>query len=360
VESQGSRAGLLRGMYVCAVASIAALALTIAPAGASAASPVLEFSSPGNSFPIPFEAEGGAVSARMGEYDTVVECDGSEGEGEITGPHSTLSIYFFTGCATVGGSKGGQKCTTPGAEEEEIWSEEIEAELVYIDQTKHEVAMLLNPQEGVYMEFECGGEPVKASGSFLSPVDPVNKLAPSFTAILRRSGNGQIPNEYEDLNGVKHDAIPKAEVGVEPLDNTGVELDFTIYPEVPLEIRSVNTAEVEAKQRQEEAAAKKRQEDEAAAKKHQEEEAAAKKRQEDEAATKKRQEAEAAEKKRQEEAAALLAGKQLEEAKAKAKRQLTKALTQCNKVEAKGKRVQCKKRARNKYSARTGSAKPKG
>lgn len=309
--SRGSRAGLLRGIHVCAVASIAALALAAAPACASAASPLLEFVSPGHSFPIPFEAEGGEVSARLAEFEPIVNCSGSEGEGEITGPRSALSIYVFTGCVAQdpGGSEDGHECKSEGANPEEIRTGTIAAELVYIDQSKHEVAMLLNPGEGIYMNFECGGETVKASGPFLSPVDPINQLSSSFTAILRRSGASQIPSEYETLDGEKRQAIPMGQKGTDSPDMTGVELSFTIQPSVALEIKAVSVAEVEAKQHEE------------AAKKHQEEEAAAK--------------------------------RQQEEAEAKARKQhLTKALRQCKKVKPGQKRARCVKRATKKYGAR--------
>ncbi|HET9677262.1 MAG TPA: hypothetical protein VFP21_07145, partial [Solirubrobacterales bacterium] len=173
------------------MASIAALALALAPACASAASPVpvLEFVSPGSSLPIPFEADGGEVNARLGEFDRILECSGSEGNGEITGPRTTLSSYAFTGCVAkpLGGIGSILKCKSAGASEEEIRSETIEADLVYLDQATHEVAMLLNPDGGTYMEFECEGTAIKAIGSFLSPVDPVNQLASSFTAILKRN-----------------------------------------------------------------------------------------------------------------------------------------------------------------------------
>jgi hypothetical protein len=306
----------------------------VAPAGANAASPVLEFVPSSGSFPTAFEAEGGSVDARLGDFNRIVECSGSEGGGEITGPRTTLSGYVFTGCIAnpIGGGGLPLKCNSAGADEEEIESNTIEADLVYLNQANHEVAMLLNPGGGVYMEFECEGTEIKASGPFLSPVGPVNQLTDSFTAILTRDGNTQTVTEYEDLDGVKHQAIPTAEVDAEPPDESGVHLAFAIHPSVPLEIKALSVAEVEAKQREEEAAtAKKRQEDEAAAKKRQEEEAAAKKRQE-------------------EEAAALAAKRQQEEAEAKTRKQkLAKALKQCKKVKAKGKRTQCRKRAQKKY-----------
>jgi hypothetical protein len=344
VESQRLRARHSWGLGVLGLIAALVLALTVLPAHAKAASPVLEFVSPGNSFPISFEAEGGEVSARLAEFDPIVECSGSEGEGEITGPRSTLSSYVFTGCKAhdPGGPEDGNKCKSEDANAGEIRSQTIEADLVYIDQAKHEVAMLLNPDEGVYMNFECGGESVKASGSFLSPVDPTNKIANSFTAILRRSGASQLPSEYENANGEKRQAIPMGQKGTDPPDKTGVELSFTITPSVPLEIKAITAAEVEAKQHEEEAAA-------AAAKKHQEDEAAAKKHQEEETAAKKRQEEEAA----------LTAKKHQEEAEAKArKRHLTKALKQCKKVKPGQKRARCVKRAKKKYGSHKGNEKP--
>jgi hypothetical protein len=341
MESRRSRAGLLRKMHVCVVAAIAALAVALVPAQASAASPVLEFLSPGHSFPMPFEADGATVSARLADFDRIVNCGKSEGDGEITGPHSTISNYVFTECVAelLAGGGSDVECQSDGADAEEIRSGTIEADLVYLDQAKHEVAMLLNPDEGVYMEFECGGESVKAFGSFLSPVDPINKMAPSFTAVLERDGNAQLPSEYEAANGEKRQAIPMGEVNNEPPDSTGVELTFTVQPEFPLEIKAINTAEVEAKQREDEAT-KKREADEAAAL------AAAKKRQDDEAA---------AAKKRQDDEAALAAAKQKEEAEAKARKQhLTKALKQCKKVKSGQKRARCVKRANKKYGAPKG------
>ncbi len=332
-----SRAGLFGGMYVCAVAAIAAMAMAVVPACASAASPVLEFVSPGNSFPIPFAADGGEVSARLAEFDPIVHCSDSEGKGVITGSRSTLSNYVFTGCEAQepGGPEDGHPCNSEGANAEEIKTGTIAAELVYIDQAKHEVAMLLNPQGGVYMDFKCGGEPVAATGPFLSPVDPINKLAPSFTAILRRSGASQLPSEYENANGEKRQAIPMGQKGTDPPDTTGVELTFTIQPSVPLEIKAVSAAEVEAKQHEEEAAAA------AAAKKRQDDEAAAA------AATKKRQEDEAA-------AAAAARLRQEEEAKANRLKQAqlrSKALTRCRESESKRGRVRCEKRAKKKYGS---------
>ena len=347
MESRAVGAGQLWGMCVCAVVSIAALALMFAPARANAATPVLEYVSPGNSFPIEFEAFGGEVSARLGDFDKIVNCTGSEGVGDVTGPRTTRSIYFFTGCAAEEQGEPPLPCTTDGADEEgEIWSEFIEAEPVYLDQSKHEVAMLLNPGGGTYMEFECGANEIEAQGSFLAPVTPVNALVSSFTAELSRNGNSQIPTLYEGLDGVKRQAIPTAIVNGAQPDNSGVELTFGIATDVPLEIKSVNTAEVEAKQRQEEEAA--------AAKKRQEEEAAAKKRQEEEAAAKKRQE---------EEAAAALARRQAEE-KAKAKKAAAhkaqlraKGLKRCRNLDSKQKRVKCETRVKKKYSAHKGGRK---
>ena len=212
-----------------------------------------------------------------------------------------------------------------------IESGTIEADLVYIDQAKHEVGMLLNPSGGVYMTFKCGGELVEARGPFLAPVGSLNTQTTSFTASLSRSGAVQTPNEYENAIGEKRKAVPMGEWEGHPLATTGVELSFAIHTSAALEIRAVTAAEIEAKQRDEEAAAtKKRQEEEAAAA------AAAKKRQEEEAAT-----------------AAAASKRQKEEAKLERLRRalLSSTLTQCRQVQSKHKRVRCEKRAKKKYGS---------
>jgi hypothetical protein len=308
-------------MGVCVVALIAALVPAVAPAHANAASPVLEFVSPVSAFPIGFTADGGEVTAALADFDTVVHCTGSEGEGEIIGPRSTLSNYVFTGCEAQGGADDGHECKSEGANAEEIKTGTIEADLVYIDQAKHEVGMLLNPGGGIYMNFECGGESVKARGPFLSPVGPINKEATSFTAILTRSGATQTPNEYENAIGEKRKAIPMGERGVNPAATTGVELSFAIHTSASLEIKAITAAEIEARRHEDEAAAA------AAAKKRQDEEAAAA------AAVRKRQE---------------------EEAKLERLRRalLATSLKQCRQAESKQKRVRCEKRAKKKYGAK--------
>jgi hypothetical protein len=349
MESLGLRVGQLRGMCVCAVASIAVLASAAVPASASSVSPVLEFVPSGAGFPVEFEADGGEVTAALDEFEPVVHCTGSHGEGVITGPRSTLSHYVFTGCKAQGGSENGNPCQSEGASSEEIVSEEIEADLVYIDQANKEVGMLLNPVGGIYINFECGGEEVKGLGPFLSPVGPINQQATSFTADLFRSGAQQIPNEYENALGEKRSAIPMGERGSHPLATTGVELSFTINTNASLKIEAITAAEIEARQREDEAAAaeaaQKRQEEEAAAA------AAAKKRQGEEAAA-----AAAAQERQEEEAAVAAAVRNLRKEGARLRRIRHKlrliALKQCRMSHSKHKRVRCEERVKKKYSRR--------
>lgn len=209
----------------------------------------------------------------------------------------------------------------PTAPPKEITAEAIEADLVYIDQAKHEVGMLLNPYEGVYMTFECGGELVEASGSFLSPVGPINKEATSFTATLSQAGAAQTPNEYENALGEKRPAIPMGKRESDPTPHTtGVELSFTIHTDASLQIKAITAAEIEAKQREDEAAAT----------------AAAKKRQAEEAAV-----------------AAAVSKRQAEEAKLERLRRalLSSSLKQCRTVKPGHKRVRCEKRAKKQYSS---------
>jgi hypothetical protein len=344
MESRRLGAGQLRGMGVCVAALIAVLAVAVVPAQAKAVSPVLEFVSPASAFPIGFTADGGEVTAALAGYDTVVHCSDSKGEGEVIGPRAALAEYVFTGCETQGGTEGGAQCESEGANAEEIRTGAIEAELVYIDQAKNEVGMLLNPSGGIYMSFKCDAEPIKARGPFLSPVGPINKETTSFTATLSRSGATQTPNEYENAIGEKRKAIPMGERGTNPLATTGVELSFAIHPSASLEIKAVTAAEIESKQREEEAAVEKKPQDEEAAAA-----AAAKKRQEEEAAA-----AVAAKRRQEEEAAVAAAVRKREEEEAKLERLrrarlLSRGLLQCRKAQSKHKRVRCEKRVKNKY-----------
>jgi hypothetical protein len=303
-------------MCVCVAALIATAAFATATAQAKAASPVLEFASP-SAFPIEFTADGGEVTAVMANVAPVVQCADSQGEGEVIGPRSTLSEYVFTGCvAHEGGSTA--NCQSEPLNTGVIESGEIEADLVYIDQAKREVGMLLNPSGGVYLTFKCGGELVEARGPFLAPVGSLNTQTTSFTASLTRSGAVQMPNEYENAIGEKRKAVPMGEWEGHPLATTGVDLSFAIHTSAALEIRAVTAAEIEAKQRGDEAAAA------AAAKKRKDEDAAAA------AAAKRRQEEEA---KLERLRRALLSG----------------SLKQCRTAHSKHKRVRCEKRAKKKY-----------
>jgi hypothetical protein len=286
------------------------LTVLLMPGSASAASPVLEFVTPGKSLPVSFTSEGGPVLAELAGFETVVHCTGSSGQGQITGLRSTVSEYVFMGCVAMKGATFESTCNSAGAGPEEITTGPIAAELVYLNQAKGEVGILLNPGGGVYMSFECGGILTKASGPFLSTITPVNTEASSFTATLAESGAMQTPNEYENLAGEKLKATPEGEKGSSGPVTTGVATTITVHPSVPVEIRAISAAEVEAKQREAEA----KQHDEeakaaaAAAAKRQQEEAAAKKRHDEEveAANKRREGEKADEKKRENEATAAL------------------------------------------------------
>ncbi len=318
---------------VCGVlAMMAAMLLAVGAGSASAASPVLEFhTTPPATYPVAFTAEGGEVTAVLSAFETVVHCEGSRGTGEIVGPRTATSSYSFTGCETQG-SNPGNECESENALANEIITPIIGAELVFIDQAKKEVGMLLAPNGGVYMEFKCAGQDVKALGPFISPVGPINQEGTSFTASLSRSGATQVPSAYESLTGELLPAVPRGEREL-LAGTTGVELSFAIHTSVPLAVRAVTAAEVEAEQRDEEAAAKQRHDDEEAAK------AAAAKKHDEEQAALRRQEEETQKAREQ------------EYAKAQARaRQRSKALKQCRKADSKQVRVHCERRAKKRFA----------
>jgi hypothetical protein len=270
---------------VVVASAIISLAVLFSPASASAASPVLEFMPHGGRLPISFTTEGGPVIAELAGFARVVHCTGSAGDGEITGPRSTVSKYKFTGCVAQTGSAVEAECKSEGAEPEEIRTGPIAAELVYLDQTKREVGILLNPGGGTYMSFKCGGQLTEARGPFLSSITPINEEASSFTTKLTESNAVQTPDEYESATGEKLKATPEGNRGGTGWVTTGVAAAITVHPSAPVEIRALPTSEVEAKQHEAEARQREEETTAAAAAKKQQEEATAanKKRGEEEA-----------------------------------------------------------------------------
>jgi hypothetical protein len=354
----------LRGHRAVAAALIAAAALLGVPAGASAASPVLEFVVPGNTFPVSLTTAGGEVKAE-GFSGAVMTCAHSSGQGEITGPRRAIAKYEFTECKT-----GVHECKSEGAGVEEIKTGLIEAELVYIDQAKHEVAVLLNPHGGTYMKFECEGIPARGEGPFLAPGSPLNTETTSFTTTLSKSSapeGVQTPDEYEGAGGEKLKAIPLGEKNNNnlTLEPTGVESTITVTTAEPVEVRAITAEEVEAKQREE---AKKQEEAlqtlEATLKKQEEALKKAEEHAKQVGEETKKHEAElnaqiAAIKKHQEEEAAKKKQEEVEKAKSKSPTRaqlLSKALKQCKK-EPKNKRAQCEVKAKKKYGHKAKTSK---
>jgi hypothetical protein len=248
VPQQSKLGRVLRGKRKWAVVLVAAMVALLVPAGAYAASPVLEFVTPGHTLPVQFTTESGEVNAEMAGFESLVRCTASHGQGEITGPRSTVSQYQLTGCTA-----GGQKCQSADAvNEEEITTGPIEADLVYIDQARHEVGVLLNPSGGTYISFECGGIHAEGQGSFLAPVSPIDQEATSFTATLNQLDSVQTPDEYENENGERVQAIPTGRRGSNKFVPTGVEAVFTVHPAVPVEVKAISSQESEAALQEEE------------------------------------------------------------------------------------------------------------
>jgi hypothetical protein len=245
------------GRGICAVVLVALATLLPVPAGAGAAvAPVLEFATSAP-LPVHFSAEGGPVVAQMTDLATVLDCEAIVGEGEITGPRSTVSEYRLTRCVAHEGAETEAKCQSAGAASEEIKTGQIEAELVYINQSTRNVGVLLNPHGGSYIAFECGGESAEGIGAFLASVGPVDTPASVFGATLSERDSMQAPDEYEGANGERLQAIPEGKRGVEALAPTGVEATLGIHTGVPVEIKAITSEELEA-QRAREAAQRER------------------------------------------------------------------------------------------------------
>ena len=350
-----TRASQLLGNHqLCTVAFIAAMALLLVPAGASAAaSPVLEFVVPGHSLSeVSFTTVGGELSAQMAGFEVLVHCTARGKSRDRAPPFLNISSQ---GAPQFGGSP---KCKSEGANAEEITTGPIVGDLVWIDQTKDEVGILMNPSSGTYISFECGGESAEGKGPFLAPVSPLNQETTSFTATLTQSNSVQTPDQYEGEKGEPLYAFPTGKRGSKSFVPTGVESTFTIHSNLLGEIKAITAQEIEAKQREEEAKKQEeaRQKQEAALKKQEEALKKVEEHAKQAGEEAKKHEAElnaqiAAIKKHQEEEAAR---KKQEESKPPTRAQLLKkALKKCQKDKPKSKRMRCERAVEKKYGATT-------
>jgi hypothetical protein len=156
---------------------------------------------------ITFEDSGGAK----------LSCTGATGEGEITGPKTTIGSYVFTGCET---SK--IPCNTAGAPLGTLIGNTLEGllglEAEGSEPSLNKVANGLFPAESgsLLVQFECSGLKVVAKGSVLNPTSENGMLSTvtvKWTATKAKQKPEKFLNEPSDICTVSLNGGPFEQCG---------------------------------------------------------------------------------------------------------------------------------------------------
>jgi hypothetical protein len=180
------------------------------------------------------EGKPGAKNHFTGESSTAtlentakikVQCSHEVSSGEFTSPKTVGNISVtFTGC------KEGleNKCTSPGAKQEEIKTDTLAGELVWEKwgSKLKKVAIRLFPQSGsVFAEFQCGPgfsevRENSALGGILASL-PVGKMETNVDEKFVAKSGKQKPDAYYNSKGEKIACFLEANIGKTPFEQAG-------------------------------------------------------------------------------------------------------------------------------------------
>jgi hypothetical protein len=196
------------------------------------------FESPGASEPATLETVGG----------TSIACTNSKMVGEITGEKTETDEISLYGCTDTATKEPCQslrpKETPPTPEEGTILSQEVEAELGFINKAgkRPEVGWDYKAKSGAdIFIFECGKTGtvpalVTIEGSFIGRVKPVNRMREEFDFLYSAPGGKQLPEMFEGgakdtltATFVKLPEEPKTEqIGYSAVEEQSVVEDYEI------------------------------------------------------------------------------------------------------------------------------------
>jgi len=192
-----------------------------------------------------FEWEPGAVKNKFSgvggaaTLETVkkvkVSCKTEASRGEIKSPKTVGNIEVtFTGCESLE-----FKCSTPGAKEGEIVTNDLAGTLRWENAAKSKVALDLVPQTGVrFVEFACGPANAFVEGSVLTNL-LVNKTETVFEEKFAAKVGKQKPEYYYTATGEKVKDVLMAKIGgSSPLAQAGQTVTNTQTDEEALEINT--------------------------------------------------------------------------------------------------------------------------
>jgi hypothetical protein len=198
-------------------------------------------------------AKGSRENEKNGEViPAKVECKTEHASGEASGKNDVKNVNVtFTGCIALGSFPCSNTATS-----EEIKTTTLKGALGYLNKSKHEVGVSLEPETkgGLFAKFSCTiglsfevGVPqgkkqgkayygAKGGGdSVISPITPVNEMSSSFTQVY--SINEKYENTPDKFEGKKLDVLETAGFPTELPKERG------LWGAAGEEITNVNTPE---------------------------------------------------------------------------------------------------------------------
>jgi hypothetical protein len=186
-----------------------------------------------------FETKGG-IGLLTSVNGQKVECKTESSTGEFFAGNNKEAgnmAIKFNECESLG-----QACTSPGAKAGELVTNDVEALVGWENKALKKTAIELHPGKnvtsGLFIEFECGGLPVKVRGAVLVPVKNDAMKTSEILKFKQKAGK-QKPEKWEESSGK---VILEASFKGGTFEQSGQEIESTLKElagEQPLELNAV-------------------------------------------------------------------------------------------------------------------------
>jgi hypothetical protein len=172
-----------------------------------------------------FETKGG-IGVLTSVNGQKVECKTETSTGEFfegNNKEAGNMTIKFNECVSLG-----QACVSPGAKAGELVTNDVEALVGWENKALKKTAIELHPGKsvasGLFIEFECGGLPVKVKGAVLVPVKNDTMKTSEILKFKAKVGK-QKPEKWEESSGK---VILEASFKGGPYEQSGQEIESTL------------------------------------------------------------------------------------------------------------------------------------
>jgi hypothetical protein len=185
---------------------------------------------PGGSKPTGGFVLAGKSMKLLSKNGNEVMCKATWAHGEFTSATAGHLLLDFTKCT----GPLGVKCQSAHAQEKEIYTAGLKAQLVYTDPAKEvtggrETAVLLTPETGsVFAEFTCGTVKSVVTGSVLAVISPLGTPSNTFGLTLKQSKAKEEVKTYEGTGGAEANALLQMSTAEGKFEESGLEMSPTV------------------------------------------------------------------------------------------------------------------------------------